>query len=278
VARTAVANRGLRRRALGISLLAVLFVFSLSACGGEGGTEASGDKTVETLNFSAASAADAGVYGLTLEGEDEGQQVTPEEEYTSFGPVSDATGAVTMEVPTEWSETVGEVAAESPYQAGLAASPNLQGYSNSWDFPGAYLGVSKSLGQQVATAELPDVKLTEVFAALSPRNALKQDCDPSVRSGVIRPGEQNAFAVNLTDLLEFGNVDLYSNCGGQGGAFIDFAGLSKDRTSVLYMQIGLVAGKDVGATLRMIETLAIDFTKVPEPATEQEENPDLVVP
>jgi hypothetical protein len=267
-------------RALWVSVLAVLFVFALSACGGDGGEEASGDKTPEALNFSAQSAADAGVYGFTLEGEegeDTGQQVTPEEEYTSFGPVQDTTGAITMEVPTEWSEVVGDVSAESPFQAGLSVSPNLEGYSSTWDYPGAFLGVSKSLGEQVATAELPDVKLTEVFAALSPRDALKQDCDPSVRSAVIGAGAQNAFSVNLGDLLEFGNVDLYSNCGGQGGAFVDLAGLSKDRTSLFYMQVGLVRGADVGATLRMIETLAIDFTKVPAPATEQED-PELIVP
>lgn len=274
--RSAVATRGRRLRVLCISVLAVLFVFSLSACASDGGEEASGDKTPEALNFSAASAADAGVYGFSLEGE-EGEEGEAPEEYTSFGPVQDTTGAISMEVPTEWSEVVGDVSAESPFQAGLSVSPNLDGYSSTWDYPGAFLGVSKSLGEQVGTAELPEVKLTEVFAAISPRDALKKDCDPSVRSVLIRAGEQNAFATALGDLLEFGNVDLYSNCGGQGGAFLDLAGLSKDKTSLLYMQVGLVRGADVGATLRMIETLAIDFTKVPAPATEQED-PELIVP
>ena len=183
-----------------------------------------------------------------------------------------------MEVPTEWSDTFNTVAAESPFQTGLAASPDIEGYANTWDFPGVFLGVSKSLGQQVATAELPEVKLSEVFAALSPRDALKKDCDPTVSSLPIKTGEQNVFAANLSDLLEFGSVDLYSNCGGNGAAFLDFAGLSKDKTSVLYMQVGLVCEADIGATLKMIETLAVDFTKVPEPATEQEEDPELIVP
>lgn len=268
-------------RVLWISVLAVLFVFALSACASDGGEEASGDKTPEALNFSAASAADAGVYGFSVEGEegdDTGQQVTPEEEYTTFGPVQDTTGAITMEVPTEWSEVIGDVSAESPFQAGLSVSPNLEGYASTWDYPGAFLGVSKSLGEQVATAELPEVKLTEVFAAISPRDALKKDCDPTVTSYVIKPGEQNFFAQMLTDLVEFGQADLYSNCGGQGGAFLDLAGLSKDRTSLFYMQVGLVRNADVGATRRMVQTLAIDFTKVPEPATEQEEDPELIVP
>jgi hypothetical protein len=44
------------------------------------------------------------------------------------------------------------------------------------------------------------------------------------------------------------------------------------------MAIGLVRSADIGATERMVQTLAVDFTKVPEPATEQEEDPELIVP
>ena len=181
-----------------------------------------------------------------------------------------------MEVPTEWSDTFDTVAAESPFQTGLAASPDIEGYANTWDFPGVFLGVSESLGQQVATAELPEVKLSEVFAALSPRDALKKDCDPTVSSLPIKAGEQNVFAANLSDLLKFGSVDLYSNCGGKGSGFPRLRRTLQGQ-DVRALHAGrAVREADIGATLKMIETLAVDFRRF-EPATEQRRS-ELIVP
>jgi len=271
--------RGRSVRAVCIGALALLFVFALSACDANGDGEATSNKTPEELNFSAASAADAGVYGLAEE--DDGDEATPEsqgeDEYPSFGRIQDSTGAISMEVPTEWSEVVGDASAQSPFQAAMAASPDLEGYEKSWDFPGVFLGVSKTLGAQVAAAEAPEVALSSVFSALSPREALKEACDPTVTPFPIRAGEANVFASELSDLVEFGQADFYTNCGGNGAAFVDLAGLSKDRSSVVYMQVGLVRQADIGATRRMVETLQLDFTRVPAPGGEQED-PELVVP
>jgi hypothetical protein len=284
VLRTAVSTQRRRRRAVSISVLAVLFALSLSACSASE-SDGDGDKAQEALNFSAASAADAGVYGLSDAEpgtEDEGtEEETPpsegEDEYASFGTVSDATGAISMEVPTEWSDVLNSVPAEGAFQAGLAASPDFNAFNTGWEIPGVNLRVSKSLGEHVASSELPEIALGEVHAAVSPRDLLKRDCDPAVNTVPIGGTGDNVFTATLGDLVEFGVADIYSNCGGNGAAFADLAALSTDRTSVLYMQIQLVRQADLGATSRLLSTLQIDYTKVPIPGAEQEE-PELVVP
>lgn len=283
--RSAVSTQRRRRRAVYISVLAVLFALSLSACAGDSDSSADGDKAQDALNFSAASAAAAGVYGVSDEQpgeEDEGtdEEAPPsegEDEYASFGAVQDATGAISMEVPTEWSDVLNSVPAESSFQAGLAASPDFNAFNTGWDFPGVNLRVSKSLGAHVASAELPELALSEVHAAVSPRDLLKRDCDPAVETIAIKGTQDDFFNVTLSDLVEIGTVDLYANCGGNGALFVDIAGFSKDRTSVIYMQLQVVREADIGAARRLLETLQIDFTKVPVPGSEQEE-PELVVP
>ena len=91
VGRTAAKTRGRGVRALCISALVVLFAFSLSACASDGGGEASGDKTPTALNFLAGIGGRRG--GLRVRAGGRGE-TTPTDEYASFGPVTDAAGAV----------------------------------------------------------------------------------------------------------------------------------------------------------------------------------------
>jgi hypothetical protein len=237
----------------------------LAGCGGSG---TSVDKLPDKLNFSAASAADAGVFGATKSG-----KRSPGAPSTQ---IQDDTGAISVEVPQDWQDHTGK--AFGPWQAALAASPSFDDYSSGWDVPGIAIGVSKTLGKQVADANVPEIELVSAFASVSPRDATAADCDPSVKSYVIgSETSDNPFTQLLGDMVDFGVADLYGNCGGHGAVFGDLAALSKDHTSLLYVQFTLTTDADIDALQHALETLQVDFAKVPQPAGAAA-GPDFTLP
>jgi hypothetical protein len=246
-----------------VSLLAA--TVSLAGCGGGGDTSV--DKLPEQLNFSAASAADAGVFGASKSG-----KRSPSAPSTQ---IQDDTGAISVEVPQDWKDHIGK--AFGPWQAALAASPSFDDYSSSWDVPGIAIGASKTLGKQVADANVPEIALVDAFSSVSPRDATAADCDPKVESFLIGSDSDNPFSQLLGGMVEFGLADLYSNCGGNGAVFGDLAGLSKDHTTLLYLQFTLTTQADIDALQHALETLQVDFAKVPEP-TGATTGPDFTLP
>jgi hypothetical protein len=87
----------------------------------------------------------------------------------------------------------------------------------------------------------------------------------------------SVFNKTLADKVDFGLVDAYANCGGNGTAFLDFAGYNADSKSFVYLQFTATSDADVEAGARLLTSLTLDYTKVPEPTTAQTE-PDFSLP
>jgi hypothetical protein len=243
----------------------VLLGFLVAGCGSD---DDKIDKTPEQLNFSAKSAADAGVYGLA-----KGTRAEPTTNYTT---VRDRSGTISMEVPADWDDVNQD--ATGPFEAGVAVSPDIEAWNTGWETPGAWVGASQALGKQIASAAIPELEVPTVYASVSPRDVLKQDCDPTIQTSIIgQQREENVFDQALGDIVDFGLVDSYSNCGGNGAALIDFGALSKDRTTFIYGQFTAVSSADNRHTERALSTLDIRAASLPTPEPERT-RPEFTVP
>jgi hypothetical protein len=264
---------------LGLLAAAAALGLGLGACGDD---DASADKSLDELNFSQASAQDAGLYGAkkVTSTEPSGTETTPSgptaEGYTGFGSAGDESGAISFQAPNEWSDKrSGPV---GPFQASAGAAPDIDEMLAGWSVPGVFVAVSKSLGAQIASAELPELALPKVFASVSPRAATAQDCDASVDTYLIGSDvADNVLDETLSDLVDFGLADGYSNCGGNGTAFVDFAGYSAAAQAFVYFQFTATSNADIEALARFLTSLQIDHARVPDPSSEQT-SPELMVP
>jgi serine protease Do len=77
------------------------------------------------------------------------------EEYYTF-----AEGGLRVDLPQEWSDTgTGTWTSdgnEIPASVALTAAPSIDGFINTWDVPGMFLGASRQLVQEMTVAELLD--------------------------------------------------------------------------------------------------------------------------
>jgi outer membrane murein-binding lipoprotein Lpp len=237
------------------------------------GNDTNVDKFGGDLNFSSKSAADADVYGVEETSASAIGRARAEVTYTS---IKDRSGTLSMEVPQTWKDVNGAPA--GPFSAALAASPDFDGYDSGWEVPGAAVGVSQTLGKQVASAAVPEIELPTAFASVSPRGALREDCDPDVQTWILgEGGSESYFNQTLGRFVDFGLVDAYSNCGGNGAAFIDFGALSKDRTLFIYGQFTAVSEDDIEPIRHILATLDIASGSAPTPAPGTT-GPDFVLP
>lgn len=285
---------------IGVLALMAGVLVGATSCGG--GSSAV-DKSPDELNFSRQSAEDAGIYGArdfilpsetgsgdtetteTGETDTDTTETTPTETtptepspggYSGYEVVTDETGSISFEAPVEWSQhasgTIG------PFQSSLTASPDIEGMLSSWTVPGAFTAISKSLGTYISGAATPELALPTVFGAVSPREALEKDCVGGYRTFLVGSSiADNVFDDTLSDLVDFGLVDWYSNCGGNGTSFIDGAGFSEASGSFVYLQLTLTSEADYEAAANYLSTLELDYARVPEPTSEQMQ-PELSLP
>lgn len=250
------------------ALVAVSVVLGLTACG----DDSSHDKSQNELNVperSAPADADAG--------------------YTTYTGIRDSTGAISYEVPAEWTSTDLDADPNGFYQAVGSASPNLDGFRTTWDTPGVVVAVSRSLGARVAAKILPDIALPNVKTALQPpANVLEQCATPVVWGirihGLYDVTGPNIFEEHLSDLLQVGFAYQYAGCGrndeeGRPGVeFIEIVGYSHEGAAVLHIQLQNVRQVDVDANLRALASLQVNWASVPQPTAEQLASAELALP
>jgi serine protease Do len=157
---------------------------------------------------------------------------TPDSNYTA---VTDDSGALTVEVPAEWSDTRGAFWEFEGSDAGASvlASPNVGAFLSSWDEPGVFFGASDTLLQEYGVEGLLDYYQPEGCESAGPR----EDYDV----GKFR-----------------GKSDLWVNCGGQGGAtLLMVAATPEDRSFVTFVQIQIVSEADLEAAKRILQTFDV---------------------
>ncbi len=171
--------------------------------------------------------------GLLLEGTINGEPLTvvgtidsPGAPYGSFGQVSDDTGVITVEVPTAWTDVRGVASSIGPQ---LVASPDVNGYFNTWDVPGTFVAVTDQGG-------------TDVDGTL---DALSfGGCATSSRS-------------EFTNGRYTGRTERFDGCGPGTASAVNFAALPGDGAFLVFGNVQLVAARDEEALSRVLETVTV---------------------
>ncbi len=154
-------------------------------------------------------------------------------EYTQ---VTDDTGALQVEVPTEWSDVDGAPYTDAEGRAitDVRAAPDLEGLQNRWDTPGVIFSASSAIAQQANETTLLD----EVNPQLS------EQCTYEGR----QPYE---------DPLYTGQFDLYTDCGGVGATFVVVGAVPEDRAYVIRVAVQANAERDLEALDRILNTFVV---------------------
>lgn len=151
------------------------------------------------------------------------------ESYTDYVTLNDDSGALTMDVPAEWSDVNGSAWVRDDVEIGpaLSASPDLDGFTNTWDTPGVFFGVSDQL---TMTPE-------EYLDSLD----FSDSCTFDSRS-------------EYSDGVYTGFYDLWTNCGDNGSSFVVIAAKPDDGSYMALVQVQVVGDADLDAVDRIMNT------------------------
>lgn len=151
------------------------------------------------------------------------------ESYSEFVSISDDTGTLTMDVPVEWSDINGSAWTQDDEEIGpgLSASPDLDGFSNTWEVPGAFFGVSEQITMTVE----------EYLDSLT----FNESCTYDSRS-------------EYADGVYTGFYDLWIDCGDAGSSFVVIAARPEDGSYMALVQVQVVGDADLDAVDRIMNT------------------------
>jgi serine protease Do len=154
--------------------------------------------------------------------------------YSGYTTVTDDSGALQMDVPTEWSavngagwtfdgETVGRA---------ITASADLDAYANTWGEPGAFFGASSSLVQSYSVDDLLDYY------------NWTGECEKDAR-------------YDYQDELYTGKYDLWVNCGEEGSSFLVLAAVPENQEFITLVNILITNDADLEAADQILNTFQV---------------------
>lgn len=151
------------------------------------------------------------------------------ESYTDYVSIEDDSGALTMDVPVEWSDTNGGAWTENDEEIGfaLSAAPDLAGFTDTWEVPGVFFGVSDQLG-------------------LSPEEYL----DSTTFNDSCTYDSRSEYA----DGVYTGFYDLWTDCGDVGSSLVVIAAQPEDASYLAVVQVQVVGDADLEALDRIMNT------------------------
>jgi serine protease Do len=139
-------------------------------------------------------------FGQNVEGEVGTEQTASDATgYSGYVSVTDDYGAIQVSVPEEWGDVDGSywIDEGDTIGAAITAAPDLESFYNTWDESGVFFGASDDLAKLGGYVQLLDIR----------RDAYNQDCKLDGR-------------YDYDDGYFRGKYDLFTNCAGQGTAFI----------------------------------------------------------
>lgn len=156
--------------------------------------------------------------------------------YADYKTVTDDSKAIAMDVPSQWDDVSGIAWTRDKVQVGVSilASPNIEGWYDSWSVPGAFFGASRDLA-----------------ASLTPAQYLAsdvQDFSDDCTDGGLKDYE---------DPLYSGAYHLWTECGADDAVFIDLAVTPSDGALLLVVQITAVERQDLDALDRILDTFQV---------------------
>lgn len=168
--------------------------------------------------------------GDNLPEADSGTEAT----YSDYRTIQDDTGALQVQVPTEWTENRGNPWSFNDENIGVSivAGPNIDEFYSSWGTPGMFFGASRSLLESYDESTLLDtVKFDEA-------------CTYSERK-------------EYQDALYTGFYDTWTACGGTQTEFYVISVVPEDRSFIGLVQIQVVSEADLEALDRIIRSFQV---------------------
>ena len=146
--------------------------------------------------------------------------------YPEYGVVTDDTGAISAEVPTEWAQIDGRPQNVGP---SLVVSPDIQGFLETFDVPGVFILASTELGED------PDAILDE-FAVGGCAGSERGDYD---------------------DGLYTGRFERFQGCGDIGSELVNVACYPEDQSFAIVVSVQLVDARDREALDKIIASFQV---------------------
>lgn len=155
--------------------------------------------------------------------------------YSGYTAITDDSGALEVEVPSEWSEVNGtswEFEGET-VGPGLSAATDLEAYKDTWGEPGAFFGASSTLIQSYSVDQMLD------------SFDYSQDCELDGR-------------FDYEDAVYTGRYDFWMNCGQENTAFVVLAAVPEDRAYMAVVNILIASEADLEASERILGTFTVN--------------------
>ncbi len=156
--------------------------------------------------------------------------------YTEYSVINDEDNILSVEVPVEWIDVSSGnwVSGEEEIEGGIAvsAAPNLDSFANEWTTPGMFMGVSRSLAQQMT----PDALLDET--------TFNSSCTYDGRN-------------DYADALYTGKYDVWADCGGSQTKLFVVTFQPEDASFLGMVQIQVVSEADLEALDRIIDSFVV---------------------
>ena len=213
---------------------------------------------------------------------------------TTYRRLKDQSGAISLEVPVEWRDTItqssvypGAHVLRTDTQAVLWAAADTQMLDNGLDTPGVIIEASRSLARRIVrpTGFLPRESGLWFFRH-RPRLVLTREC-PSARFdglgdwaparvrgvGTPSPGRRAEVPVAATGRLVQDKIGRYAwygvaatwLCPGVPPTVVEILFMTRDRSTLVYMQFPLPAVADGDTMAHVLQTFRLRTAKVPKP-------------
>ncbi len=165
-------------------------------------------------------------------------------EERGYAAIADDTGALSVEVPSEWSEVLtGEDAKFEGESVGpsITASTDLHAWHNTGEASGVFFRASRELAQRYTDDQLLDSEASDFSGS----------CDLGARRDFGRPPYS-------------GKIQEWKNCGGnEESSFLTLAAAPEGRECVLALQVGTFGEDDVEGVQRVLDTFEADCGEIP---------------
>jgi serine protease Do len=148
--------------------------------------------------------------------------------YTEYVVVTDDSGAISVEVPAEWTDVDGTASEVGP---SVVAAPDIAAFDETWDVPGVRVSASDQVG-------------SDLEALLDELGAVAGACTSGGREDFETP-------------FYAGRTEFFSECGDTGASFVTLAAVPSEGTYTVVIAIQLTSDADLEALDRILNTFQI---------------------
>lgn len=157
--------------------------------------------------------------------------------YSGYESVSDDSGVLIMDVPSEWSQVDGAswIFSDEAVGPSITAAADIAAFFGTWTEPGVFFGASRLLAQIFNEDGLLDEVQNQFdFGSCSYTGRFDYE-DPAYT----------------------GRYDLFEDCGGQGVTYVSLAAVPEDRSFIISVQIQVVTEADAEALDTILATFFV---------------------